>query len=206
MRAPVPTRRAVEVVAAVAALAFMVCLVGLALKVIDLNDKYDTQGTNLSKTEGRLSMSEERNDDQDSLLAAQTERLVEANERLIRLGQKPVPVPVNPDAVQGPQGVQGLQGLQGLLGLPGPRGPVGPVGPSGEDGTDGSNGATGAPGPAGPQGEPGVQGPQGPQGATGEPGPPGPQGPDGQTCIDGYTPQEIVIVPYSMYVCVKDDE
>lgn len=203
MAAPVPSRRDIEILVVIVVAAFLLGGAWLTFKVVDLGGKYESQGQELDNTQ-------DRNADQDALLAEQTQRLREANERLIRLGQNPVPVPS-----VGPQGPPGAQGLPGLLGLTGPRGPVGPVGPqgpkgdTGDTGTAGSPGNTGLPGPAGPQGEPGPAGPAGPAGPQGPQGPAGPQGPQGEpgpACVEGYSPQNIVIGDYDMYVCVKDSE
>lgn len=111
-----------------------------------------------------------------------TKAVVRANNRLIRLGERPVPVDgsVGPVGPIGPQGEAGQDGADGR---------------DGEDGQDGEDGAPGAPGPVGPTGPAGPPGPQGP---------PGPEGPSGAVCPDGYTRQFVKVGGVGLYTCVEN--
>lgn len=108
-----------------------------------------------------------------------------ANERLARMGERPIPLPepgAAPDlevivasaVAEYMAGNPPVDGRDGSDGSDGDRGQRGPRGPRGFPGAIGEVGAAGESGASGEQGEPGAQGEPGPAGAPGAQGPQGP--------------------------------
>lgn len=203
MKTPVPSRRAVVVLAWAACIAVLVLMIWLIGRVVALADAVDHADTR----------AEERSEQVSDLVDTVTEQgvaLDQANRRLIRLGVNPVETP----EIEEP--------LTPLQGPPGPAGPAGPAGPScieaaglipcqgpkgdtGAPGADGEPGENGLPGEAGPQGPQGEQGPPGPQGEQGPAGPQGPQGPPGETPdLSAYATRDWVLTLLAALGCQVD--
>jgi hypothetical protein len=167
MKAPVPSRRAVTVLAWLVILGVVLLIVWLIARVGTLSDQ--------------VSESREDRTDLRHLVEQQGSALDDANARLVELGQEPVTQPEAPPSL--PLVLQGRRGLSCVeqLGLGVCRGPGGPPGPPGTTGKQGKDGATvvgepGADGATGPAGKDGADGKDGAQGPPGEQGPAGPAG------------------------------
>lgn len=167
MKAPVPSRRAVAVLAWLVVIVVALLIVWLVGRVASLSDR----------------VAESRSDRADlrHLVEDQGSALDDANAKLVELGQEPVTQPEAPPSL--PLVLQGRRGLSCVeeLGLGVCRGPVGPQGAVGKRGDDGAT----VTGPAGQDGEAGQQGPKGEQGEAGPQGEQGPQGPAGPPGADG---------------------
>lgn len=157
MRSPVPSRRAVELMAVGAVTAMLVGLLWLLWQVLSLGSTVNDQKDNLASSKSTEHSLSQKNDQQDALLAQQAEALKEANKRLVRAGRQPVAAPV-----------PGLQGIQGIQGEPGPQGLQGLIGPQGIQGIQGEKGDTGAPGAPGATGATGDKGDKGDKGDSGQ--------------------------------------
>jgi hypothetical protein len=174
-RVPVPSRRILVLAAWVLIVAVSILVLYMLGRLLALEDRAD---------QGRADRADLREElvTQDVALDAQARRLNEANRRLIKVGEKPVDIPVVPEAVAGPAGGTGAAGPRGPRGFIGPIGPAGEPGEAGARGAAGEDGTAGAQGPAGAAGAPGRDGepgPQGERGPAGEKGPEGQQGPAG---------------------------
>jgi hypothetical protein len=170
MKAPVPSRRTVTVLAWLVGVVVLLALVWLTARVATLSDRV---------TESRSDRSDLRH-----LVEQQGSALDDANAKLVQLGQEPVTQPETPPSL--PLVLQGRRGLSCVeqLGLGVCRGPGGPPGLQGKPGKRGDDGATVA-GPSGTDGATGPAGPPGKDGKDGAPGPQGEQGPAGPAGADG---------------------
>lgn len=169
---PIPSQRAVGIVWAVASALVALIVTWGAVVLLQQNAKIDQNSSTDAAQSALLVQQGETLGKQDVTLGDLRDQLAAANNRLVRLGAKPVVGPVQ----VGPVGPAG-------------QSVAGPPGRDGSDGNDGNDGAAGQPGAQGEPGEPGAdgaQGPEGPQGPAGEQGPkgePGPAGADGQSAF-----------------------
>lgn len=183
MRAPVPSRRTVIVLAWIAVVVVLLLVVWLAARVLTLSDA-------VGEAEERATSSALDRRDLRGLLEQQGTALDDANDKLVQLGEDPVesppvtiPTPTLP--LQGPQGPRGLMGPRGVPGDDGDDGRKGTDGTTGQVGTAGATGPQGPQGPAGEKGEKGDTGPAGPSGPAGPPGPAGTITPGSASCPAG---------------------
>lgn len=173
--------RSLVLAAIAAALAFVVWL---AWQYVELSVAQRSNTATLSRQQEAL-------DDSQRINARQDEALDLANQKLVSVGEQPVPVPPVPQGIPGRPGTNGSDGVNGLsayelwlsqghrgtlaqflLSLQGPRGATGATGPTGADST--------TPGPAGADSTvPGPTGPAGPAGPAGKDGTNGTNGTDG---------------------------
>lgn len=189
MKAPVPSSRAVIVLAWTAILAAIVLGVFLVGRVLALSGEIESANHRADERGAALS-------DLTTVVGRQGTALDRANRQLIALGKEPVDVPDDTTPASPLQGPPGLSCVQ-EYGFVQCRGSEGDTGAAGQDGTDGATGATGATGQTGAQGDTGATGPAGPagpagpQGEKGDTGPAGPAGadatiaPNSSSCPDG---------------------
>jgi hypothetical protein len=151
-------------------------------------------------------------------IAALSDAVNQANNRLSAQGSVPVAVPpvttdtgkvpgpqgpIGPQGVDGFTGAQGIPGVAGAPGLPGVTGDPGAGGKSGADGLAGVTGSAGVPGTNGVTGLDGVAGVAGPAGAPGALGVAG-RGVASVACVDA--PVTVPpIVPASSWVITYTD-
>lgn len=170
IKAPVPSRRSIIILAwfvGVLALLLIVWLFGKVATLGEANQQFEERDQ--QSLEDRRILAE-RLDREEAALGALAEQLRQ-------LGEDPVVEPVNPPdpgrlvIIPGPKGDRGQSCIE-EIGFPRCRGAEGDDGTSGLDGAPGTNGADGAqgpPGPAGPKGDPGAPGKDGAPG-TAQPG------------------------------------
>lgn len=185
MRAPVPSRRQVSVLAWIVVAAVVALVLWMLATLARVGDEYD-------RLEQRADRGKDDRADLRALVEEQDAALGEANQRLRELGVAPVKPPTTPPstplATRGPMGPQGPQGDRGPTGKDGADGDDGRS-IAGDRGADGAPGPTGPAGPAGPVGSQGPQGEAGPAGKDGKDGAPGPAGsitPGTYACDTGY--------------------
>lgn len=169
---PAPSRRTLIVLTWIAGVTAMLLILGMLFAIVRISGENDALEDRADR--GRADRTDLR-----ASLAEQEAALSEANDRLTKIGQAPVPAP--------PPAKEVGEQLVIIEGQPGPIGPRGQRGAPGADGKDGADGQDSeVPGPPGPASKvPGPQGPPGPPGTPGATGPAGPTGPTGPAGKDG---------------------
>lgn len=162
MKTPVPSRRAIAVLAWIVIIVVLLALVWLAGRVVSLGEENRQFAERDEQSlEDRRTLAD-RLDREEAALTALAEQLRQ-------LGEQPVVEPTDPPdpgqivVVPGPKGDRGESCIE-EIGYPRCRGAEGA---EGSDGAAGLDGADGAPGPKGDTGERGPQGEQGPAGPAG---------------------------------------
>lgn len=165
MKTPVPSRRAIAVLAWIVIIVVLLALVWLAGRVVSLGEENRQFAERDEQSlEDRRALADRLDREEAALLALA--------EQLRLLGEQPVVEPTDPPepgnlvAIPGPRGASCIEEI-GYARCRGDRGRVGGDGSDGEPGSDGQDGAAGPPGPPGPAGPPGERGPEGPAGPAG---------------------------------------
>lgn len=165
MKTPVPSRRAIAILAWIVIVVVLLALVWLAGRVTSLGEENRQFAERDEQSlEDRRALADRLDREEAALLAL--------TEQLRQLGQKPVVEPSDPPepgqvvVVPGPKGDRGASCIE-EIGYPRCRGAAGEDGSSGSPGIDGQDGTDGAPGPKGDKGDDGADGKDGVDGKDG---------------------------------------